>query len=327
VKRLDQYWYSINTVAILLVPLSWLFSLISWIRRQAYKYNLLKTRKMPVPVIVVGNITVGGTGKTPLVIWLAEHLRQQGFTPGIISRGYGGNATHWPIQVTGASDPAEVGDEPVMLARRSGCPIWVGPDRPVTASKLLDATTCNIIISDDGLQHYALARDIEIAVIDGQRGLGNGLCLPAGPLREKSNRLSTVDLVIANGASDLTTHQMTLVPGDLINLKEDNTRLSTEQFRGSRVHGMAGIGNPTRFFNTLRQLGLEVEAHAFPDHHAFRATEITPDDTLPVIITEKDAVKCTGFAQQRHWYLEVSAEVDAGFIQQLDKQIRELKDG
>ncbi|MDF1529896.1 MAG: tetraacyldisaccharide 4'-kinase [Sedimenticola sp.] len=325
-KRLDHYWYSVNAVSILLLPLSWLFCLISWLRRLAYNFQLKSSRKLPVPVIVVGNITVGGTGKTPLVIWLTDYLREQGFSPGIISRGYGGKATHWPLEVTADSDPVLVGDEPVMLARRCGCSIWVGPDRPVTADALLNNTSCDILISDDGLQHYAMARDIEIAVIDGARGLGNGFCLPAGPLRERRGRLDTVDLVVANGDSELTDHHMTLAVGELINLA-DQLHLPAEHFSGQRVHGMAGIGNPQRFFNTLRGLGMSVEEHFFPDHYRFCAADITPDDTLPVIITEKDAVKCTHFSQQRHWYLEVSAKLPEGFIQQLDKQIRELRNG
>jgi len=331
VKRLDHYWYSVNPVSILLLPLSWLFCFISWLRRLAYQFNFKPTQHLPVPVIIVGNITVGGTGKTPLVIWLAAYLQEKGYSPGIISRGYGGSASEWPIPVTADSNPQEVGDEPVMLAQRSGCPVWVGPDRPATGHALLKNSPCDILISDDGLQHYALGRNIEIAVIDGMRGLGNGFCLPAGPLRERASRLSQVDLVVfngvvTNGISRFAGHCMTLTTGELVNLY-DQRRVSTTQFQGQSVHGMAGIGNPERFFNTLTQLGMKVETHAYPDHHKFSAAEISPNDDWPVIITEKDAVKCVTFSQQRHWYLEVSAELDRGFIQQLDKLIRELNDG
>lgn len=326
-KRLDHYWYSRNPVSIALLPLSWLFRLISRLRRQAYRHGLLGQDKLPVPVIVVGNISVGGTGKTPLVIWLARHLQALGYKPGIISRGYGGAATEWPQPVEAGSDPAWVGDEPVLLAVRTGCPLWVGPDRPATARALLDQADCDILISDDGLQHYALQRDLEIVVIDGVRGFGNGWSLPAGPLRERPSRLSEVDLVIANGESDLTDYRMVLEPGQLINLAAPSLKKKLDYFKDQPVHAMAGIGHPERFFNTLRAAGLYPQVHPFPDHHCFSEMEITPDDALPVIITEKDAVKCAPFAHRRHWYLEVSAQPDRGFIQQLDQRIREIGNG
>lgn len=326
-KRLDSYWDSLNPVAIALLPLSWLFRLVSWLRYRAYHRGLLTRVRLSVPVIVVGNITVGGTGKTPLVIWLARHLRDLGFRPGIIARGYGGQASQWPQPVTPQSDPAMVGDEPVLLASRTGCPVWVGPDRPRTAQTLLDKADCDILISDDGLQHYALQRDLEIVVIDGARGLGNGFSLPAGPLRERPARLDQVDLVIANGPSELTGHHMTLKPGRLINLANPSLQVSLDYFAAQSVHAMAGIGNPERFFDTLRAGGLQLQVQPFPDHHRFTETDINPNDELPVIVTEKDAVKCAPFARRRHWYLEVSAEPDPGAIHQLDKRIREFKNG
>lgn len=326
-KRLDFYWDSLNPVAIILLPLSWLFRLVSRLRYRAYHAGLLTRVKLPVPVIVVGNITVGGTGKTPLVIWLARHLQDLGFKPGIISRGYGGQASKWPQPVTPQRDPAMVGDEPVLLASRTGCPVWVGPDRPRTAQMLLGEGDCDILISDDGLQHYALQRDLEIVVVDGNRGLGNGFSLPAGPLRERPDRLGQVDLVIANGASELTENHMMLKPGRLINLANPSIQVGLDYFAGQSVHAMAGIGNPERFFDTLRAAGLQLQAQPFPDHHPFTEADINPDDELPVILTEKDAVKCAPFARQRHWYLEVSAEPDPGSVQQLDKRIREFKNG
>lgn len=336
-KRLDHYWYSYNPVSVALLPLSWLFSLVSRLRRYAYVVGLFPTKKLPVPVIVVGNISVGGTGKTPLVIWLARHLQDLGYKPGIISRGYGGKATEWPLPVVPQSDPTQVGDEPVMLASRTGCPLWVGPDRPAAARALLATADCDILISDDGLQHYALHRDLEIVVLDGVRGLGNGLSLPAGPLREAPSRLAQADLVIANGPSTpvlatfgLTTladYRMNLVPGQLINLAAPSLAVGLDYFEDQPVHAMAGIGNPERFFDTLRAAGLRPRTHSFPDHHRFREAEITPDDALPVIITEKDAVKCAPFAHRRHWYLEVSAQPDTGFIQQLDQRISEIGNG
>ncbi|MES9902432.1 MAG: tetraacyldisaccharide 4'-kinase [Sedimenticola sp.] len=326
-KRLDHYWYSRNGIALLLLPLSWLFSLIVRLRRLAYRLGLLRTHKLAVPVIVVGNITVGGTGKTPLVIWLAAYLQQLGFRPGIISRGYGGNAQDWPQPVTPESDPGSVGDEPVMIVRRSGCPMWVGPDRPRAAAALLQATDCDIIISDDGLQHYALGRDIEIAVIDGRRLLGNGFCLPSGPLRESPARLDKIDLAVVNDGQWRGAHRMSLDVGGVVNLKDAQLSCDLSAFSGYEVHAVAGIGNPGRFFDTLRRYGLKLIEHPFDDHHHFFGWEVTPGDELPVMMTEKDAVKCASFAQKYHWYLEVDARPDREFTLKLDKLLRDLKNG
>jgi len=327
VKSLDHYWYSHNRVSLALQPLSLLFRLLVWLRRQAYRRGIFRSRRLPVPVIVVGNISVGGTGKSPLVVWLANWLRGQGYRPGIISRGYGGRSASWPRKVDTESDPGQVGDEPVMIARRTGCPVWVGPDRPASGEALLAADNCDLIISDDGLQHYALARDIEIAVIDGERGVGNGYALPAGPLREPVTRLQQVDLVIANGASELAGWEMSLALGELVNLADPTRRTALEALRGQRVHGVAGIGNPGRFFSTLRAAGVPVDEHPFADHHPFRREDLEFGDDAPVIMTEKDAVKCTGFARPQHWYLEVSAQPDQGFVQQLERKLGELRDG
>ncbi len=327
-KRLDSYWHSRNIIAGLLLPISWLFSVAVWLRRWSYERNLLLRQQIPVPVIIAGNITVGGTGKTPLVIWLARYLEQAGYQPGIISRGYGGKAVSWPQRVGPESDPTMVGDEPVLLARRTGCPMWVGSDRPAAARALLDASNCDIIISDDGLQHYALGRDIEIAVIDGQRQLGNGFCLPAGPLREPSSRLKEVDLVVVNGTSEIAGYYgMTLEAGNLINLLVPKEQIKLEAFDHTQVHGIAAIGNPDRFFDTLSRHGLKVIKHPFDDHHFYSPEEISPDDDLPVLMTEKDAVKCFSFAQKRHWYLQVNASIDAGFSEHLGKLLRDLKHG
>lgn len=325
--RLDHYWYTRNRIALLLLPLSWLFCLLVWLRRLGYRFGLLTRQRLPVPVIVVGNISVGGTGKTPLVIWLVDYLRQSGFNPGIVSRGYGGSAVHWPQQVDADSDPTLVGDEPVMLCRRTGAPMWVGPDRPAAARALLEATDCDIIIADDGLQHYALGRDMEIAVVDGKRLLGNGYCLPAGPLREPVSRLQGVDLVVVNSGSWGRGYPMTLGSGRLVNLKDPAVTSDLAAFAGHEVHAIAGIGNPRRFFDTLRDHGVKIIEHAFQDHHPFTAREITPGDELAVIMTEKDAVKCASFGQRYHWYLEVDAMLDREFTRQLDKLLRDLKDG
>lgn len=307
---LESHWYRTTPLTLLLLPLSWLFCAVALCRRWAYRVGLLKTVRLPVPVIVVGNISVGGTGKTPLVAWLVVLLRKEGYRPGIISRGYGGGATHWPQQVRPDSDPAMVGDEAVLLARRCRCPMAVGPDRPATAQALLDHADCNIIISDDGLQHYRLGRDVEIAVVDGVRRFGNGHCLPAGPLREPVRRLRCVDMVIANGTAGPREYAMKLQPTSLHNLQQAEKTLPLAHFAGQRVHAVAGIGNPRRFFELLVSHGLDAIEHPFPDHHPFCAEDIDFADELPVLMTEKDAVKCQAFAAAHHWYLPVDAQLD-----------------
>ena len=326
-KRLDHYWGTPNPVALLLLPLSWIFCLIAWLRRLTYRAGLAKTERLPVPVVVIGNISVGGTGKTPLVIWLAQHLGSAGYRPGIISRGYGGKAAEWPQRVTPQSDPGSVGDEPVLIATRTNCPMWVGPDRPAAARALLDETDCDIILSDDGMQHYALGRDMEIAVMDGMRRLGNGFCLPAGPLRERPSRLSEVDLVVCNGPAGSDECAMELIPTTLVGVVNREDRADLSDFSGMQVHAIAGIGNPWRFFEHLRRLGMEVIEHAFPDHHGYRREEIVFSDELPVLMTEKDAVKCSTIADERHWYVEVDAQPDELFRSRLSDLLRGLKDG
>ncbi len=266
-------------------------------------------------VIVVGNITVGGSGKTPLVLWLAQFLRQQGFRPGIVSRGYGGSAV-LPQQAEPDGDAAQVGDEPLLLARRSHCPVWVGRDRVAAGRALLAAhPECDVIISDDGLQHYRLRRDMEIAVVDGQRRFGNGYLLPAGPLREGVGRLCSVDAVVVNGNEEVTSSvpqfHMRLRGVALSNLRSGVTA-GVEGFKGKSIHALAGIGHPPRFFDHLHGLGLEFEAHSFPDHYAYRPGDLDWPGADAVLMTEKDAVKCAAIATDRHWVLAVDAELDPG---------------
>jgi tetraacyldisaccharide 4'-kinase len=278
------------------------------LRRALYAAGLLRHVRLPLAVIVVGNITVGGTGKTPLVIWLARWLRQSGYRPGIVTRGYGGRAREWPQAVHAASDPASVGDEPVLLARHTGCPVVADPDR-VRAARTAMAGGCDVIISDDGLQHYRLARDVEIAVLDGDRRFGNGRCLPAGPLREPVGRLAAVDACVTNGTAQAGELAMQLVETRFRALDSDREWPVTE-FRGRRAHAVAGIGNPQRFFDHLRRLGVEVIEHPFPDHCYFTAADVDFPDELPVLMTEKDAVKCASFAGARMAYLAVEARPD-----------------
>lgn len=319
---LERHWHGVTLLGLVLYPFSLLFRLAVALRRLLYRAGIRPTVKLPVPVIVVGNITVGGTGKTPLVLWLVNFLRERGMRPGVISRGYGGRTTA-PQCVTGASDPAICGDEPVLLAQRGGVPVWIGADRAAAARALLRAhPECDVVVSDDGLQHYRLARDIEIAVIDGARGLGNGLLLPAGPLREPPARLASVDAVIVNTSQSAgvglrtgtpPAFAMTLQSRGFHNLLNPAHRASVEQFLNSRLHAVAGIGNPQRFFKLLQRLGLTFTAHPFPDHHAFSARDLAFTGTDFVIMTEKDAVKCRPFAIEQYWVLRVDAEIDPAF--------------
>jgi tetraacyldisaccharide 4'-kinase len=317
-KRLDYYWYTRSPWLLLLTPLSLLFRIIVRLRRFAYRSGLLRSHRVSLPVIIVGNITAGGTGKTPLVIWLAGYLRGKGYRPGIISRGYGGKASSWPQQVRPDSDPAMVGDEAVLMAGATHCPMAVGPDRVATARALIEYSDCDVILSDDGLQHYALQRDIEIIVIDGVRRFGTGFSLPAGPLREPVKRLQEVDLVVINGLGSGNEHQMRMNPGDVHSLLDAGNTRRLSDFHGHAVHAVAGIGNPERFFQSLQQQGMQVEKHVFPDHYQYTSADIRFDDNKPVIMTEKDAVKCRNFATENDWYIPVTVQMSADFCQQLD---------
>ncbi len=324
----DRFWYEPHPIRLLLLPLVILFYLLSTLRRWLYAIGLLEIKQSPVPLIVVGNITVGGTGKTPLVIWLAGYLRSLGYRPGIVCRGYAGKSHSWPQQVNADSDPALVGDEAVLLAKRTECPLWAGPDRPAAVSALLNETQCDLLISDDGLQHYAMDRDLEILVIDGRRGFGNGYLLPAGPLRETVGRLRSVDLVISNGVwrSDIPRMQMVqprLVP--LQNLGQKGESLS--RLEDQRVHALAGIGHPERFFDLLEQHGLKPIRHVFPDHHRYVAADLRFHPRLPVLMTDKDGVKCKPLLGDDAWVVRVDAQPDNDFIMRLNTLLQELDDG
>ncbi len=321
-KRLDYYWYARSPWLLLLTPLSLIFRIASGLRRYAYRRGILRSHRLSVPVIVVGNITVGGTGKTPLVAWLADYLRNKGYQPGIVARGYGGKSKQWPQQVRPDSDPVAVGDEAVMLAGRTRCPLAVAPDRVAAANALVRHGDCNVIISDDGLQHYALQRDIEIAVIDGIRRFGSGFMLPAGPLREPVSRLAQVDLVVVNGLGASSEHPMRLSVGDAHNLV-DGTRRKLSDFQSVPVHAVAGIGNPERFFRALQQSIRSVEAHSFPDHYRFAPNDLDFGDDRAVLMTEKDAVKCRHFATGKTWYVPVEVDMKDEFVARLDKLLEQ----
>lgn len=308
---LPQQWARLGFWHLILIPLSWLFWLLSGLRRLCYKAGLLRSCKLPVPVIVVGNISVGGTGKTPLVIWLVEQLKREGFSPAIVSRGYGGNA-HNPTAVNVASNPGDVGDEPVLLAKRGQCPVWVGRNRVATAQVLLEAhPECNVIVSDDGLQHYALQRDVEVVVVDGNRGFGNGWLMPAGPLRERVSRLKTVDAVVYNGDKlQQNGFAMHMAGERFHNLQNPAKTAVAGDFSGKAIYAVAGIGNPARFFKQLTKAGLVFKSRAFPDHQVFQPSDLQMTGADVILMTEKDAVKCDAFAEANWWYLPVSAVVD-----------------
>jgi len=306
----ENQWQRNTGLTLLLTPLSWLYCGLVAMRKLAYARGWKPSVRLPVPVIVVGNITVGGAGKTPFSAWLADLLKKQGYRPGIISRGYGGSHSGEPLPVDADNDPAVAGDEPVLLARRSGCPVVICRDRVAAARLLLDQTRCDVIIADDGLQHLRLQRDMEVVIIDGKRGLGNKKCIPSGPLREKPDKLHEVDFVVFNGADHAGRWNMQLVGESLVALAEQKTRKPLAQLQGRAVHAVAGIGNPQRFFQALRDAGLRVTEHPFPDHYRFRAEDLDFGDALPLIMTEKDAVKCEGFARKNWWYLPVTAQPD-----------------
>lgn len=303
---LQRVWYQRTPSGLVLLPLSWLFAAAVAVRRWLYRAGTLRTFDVGRPVIVVGNVTVGGTGKTPLTLWLAERFAERGVQVGIAMRGYGASTTS-PRLVTLAATAADVGDEALLSACRNVAKVAVGHDR-VAVARLLVGQGCGLIIADDGLQHLRLARQFEIAVIDGDRGFGNGRLLPAGPLREPQARLHSVDAVVINGTATVVPGMhMTLEAHDAIALVDGKTRRALGAFAGQRVHAVAAIGNPRHFFATLRAHGLDPIEHPLPDHAALRREDIVFDDALPVLMTEKDAVKCVGLADERHWLVPVAA--------------------
>lgn len=322
-RCLNHLWYRDTITGTWLAPLGYLYGDMARFRKFLYRIGVLKSHRLPVPVIIIGNITVGGTGKTPLLIRLAERLKTEGFQPGIISRGYGGKAKSWPQPVTAQSSAQLVGDEAVLVARRTGCPMAVGPSRVAAATWLLDNTNCNLILSDDGLQHYALQRDIEIAVVDGERRFGNGFFLPAGPLREPIERLQSVDFVVVNGG-EAADHEvaMTLTGAVAVNL-QTGAHKPLADFIGLDCRAVAGIGNPGRFFQHLAAAGLQCQTHAFPDHYRYQARDLDFGDGKPLLMTEKDAVKCQAFAGAACWFVPVTAHLPAELITQLLHLLKE----
>ncbi len=330
---LQDAWYHQGRGAFLLLPLSGLYRVVIASRSLLHRFGILPRVDVGVPVIVVGNITVGGTGKTPVTIWLAASLRERGFNPGIVSRGYGGSGGASPMRVGAASDPAVVGDEPVLLARRSECAVAVDSDRARAAAMLIESGA-DVIIADDGLQHLRLKRDYEICVLDGRRMLGNGHVLPAGPLREPASRLRDVDQVLVNGPRDEPVD--TLIQADAMGFElvaEFARRLDgtetrpLETFAGETVHAVAAIGNPLRFFDMLRAIGIRVIAHPHPDHAVLQLADLEFDDGHDVFVTEKDAVKLDPRRYAACWYVPVGVSLpDAdAWLERLVKRLGDAR--
>ena len=320
--RLESAWYGTGRAPPWWTgPLAALYGALTSLRRGLYRLGMLRSTRLPVPVVVIGNLSVGGTGKTPVTIAIAESLRRRGYRPGVVSRGYGGSQRE-SVLLSESPDPSVVGDEPCLI-RASGVAVAVGRQRPAAAKLLIEAG-CDVVIADDGLQHYALARDVEICVIDGVRRFGNGRLLPAGPLREPLSRLERVDFRICNGGA--------VAPGDIpMQLQGGQARALVDgqekplaDFAGHEVHAVAAIGHPQRFFASLRSQGVQVIEHAFSDHHAFAREELDFGDGKPVLMTEKDAVKCQAFAQPHWWAAPVRAVLPQAFFDELDERIRKV---
>ena len=326
-KSLDQYWYSKNPVAIFLWPISFVFYLLSFLRRLAYKFRLFKSVTVAKPVIVVGNISVGGTGKTPLIIELSRMLISWGYKVGVISRGYGGHGP-WPHQLDDISTAESSGDEPVQIFQRTGVPVVVGPDRIADAQMLIDNNEIDILLADDGMQHYRLNRDLELIVIDAERQFGNGFMLPAGPLREPVSRLKQSGWAIFNAGNETGDqgYAFKIVPTVVKNLasaEEENIAF----FQEKTVHAVAGIGNPQRFFRMLRDNGLNVMEHAFPDHYVYRANDLQFNDSHPVLMTEKDSVKCKNFNNNKLWFVAIDIQLSESFTNDFKQKVTELVHG
>ncbi len=319
----ERRWYGGQRPNVVLRALAALFARVAAARRRDYLSGKRLAERAGVPVIVVGNLAVGGAGKTPLTVALVEALRRDGFRPGVISRGYGRQGSR-PRRVCADDHPADAGDEPLLIARRTGAPVAVAAQRIEAARLLVDSGEVDVLVADDGLQHYALARDIEILVIDARRRLGNGLLLPAGPLRESPARAATCDFTVVNGGEPGPGEVgMRLVLQHAVALNDARLR-PLDAFRGQRVHAVAGIADPERFFSALRAAGIDPVAHPFPDHHPFRAEDLAFADALPVLMTEKDAVKCLGIAPANAWAVPVSADLPAAFTDAVTARLRAL---
>lgn len=341
-QTITSAWDRNSRWLVLLIPFSWLYSGLSALRR-LYLQNKYQSRAYSAPVIIVGNISVGGSGKTPLIIALVKELKQRGYSPGVVSRGYSGAAAEYPLAVSPDTAVMESGDEPLLIATLADCPVVVDANRPAAVNHLLNNFDCDLVLSDDGLQHYALHRDIELIVIDGQRGLGNGRRLPAGPLREGPQRLNQADMLIVNGLSDKSA-ELAANPAEKMSIRPTQFRhlqsgrgesidswLKAQAGADKQVHAVAAIGNPKRFANTLSAMGLSVNLHSFDDHQTLSREDLDFADNLPVIVTAKDAIKLAGLdldeqgAGANIWVLDIEADINSALIDKLITQLQMLK--
>ncbi len=324
--RLLAAWYAGHPALALLRPLEALYRRVVTRKRARFLRGDSASYRAPVPVIVVGNITVGGTCKTQMILFLVEHCRQQGLKVGVVSRGYGARPPRLPWRVQADQPADEAGDEPLLIVQRTGVPLMIDPDRARAVQALLASEPLDLILCDDGMQHYRLARDLELVLIDAARGLGNGRCLPAGPLREPADRLREADAVLFNGASEDRTEGFgfRLQPSALVNVRTGERRALDHFPAGQRLHAVAGIGNPQRFFNTLLGLNWQPVPHPFADHAQFSARSLVFSPPLPLVMTEKDAVKCRAFAADDWWYLAVEAQPTPAFSAWFDNQLQRL---
>lgn len=324
--RLLAAWYQGHPALALLRPLEALYRRVVTRKRARFLSGESASYRAPVPVIVVGNITVGGTGKTPMILWLIEHCRSLGLKVGVVSRGYGAKPPHFPWRVQASQSAVQAGDEPLLIVQRTDVPLMIDPDRSRAVQALLASEPLDLILCDDGMQHYRLARDLELVLIDAARGLGNGRCLPAGPLREPVERLDDVGAVLHNGATVDPPRGFAfgLRPSALVNLRTGERRPLEHFPAGHALHAVAGIGNPQRFFNTLQGLNWQPVPHPFADHAQFDAQSLAFEPPLPLVMTEKDAVKCRDFAGDDWWYLAVDAEPSPSFVAWFDVQLARL---
>lgn len=318
-KSLEQHWYDSSSLCWFLLPLSWLYCAVMILRRKLYQANIKKSYAAKVPVVVVGNIVAGGSGKTPLLIALCEYCIDRDIKPGVVSRGYGGTVDG--VRQVEDGDAAElVGDEPLLIYQRTQIPVVVGRNRVAAVDYLINNNQCDIVFSDDGLQHYRMRRNFEIAVVDAQRRFGNGFCLPAGPLRERVSRLNDVDLVVYNGVTENTGNECAyqLEIDELTRLTGDES-VPLISLKGKQIHAVAGIGNPSRFFVQLRDSGLDVIEHAFPDHHVYSQNDFKGWDMNCIVMTEKDAVKCRQLSLGDAWSVRATAK----FTRTLESQLHD----
>jgi tetraacyldisaccharide 4'-kinase len=324
--RLLDAWYKGHPALALLRPLESLYRRVVNRKRAQFLAGQSERYKAPVPVIVVGNITIGGTGKTPLILWMIDHCRARGLRVGVVSRGYGAKPPSLPWRVHTQQPAKQAGDEPLLIVNRTGVPLMIDPDRSQAVRELLAQEPLDLILSDDGLQHYRLDRDLELVLIDAVRGLGNRRCLPAGPLREPVERLQSVDALLYNGAAtdQADGYGFQLKPSALVNLLTGERQPVDHFPPGQALHAVAGIGNPQRFFNTLEGLHWRPVPHAFADHAVFTAQALSFSPSLPVVMTEKDAVKCAPFAAPDWWYLAVEAVPSPAFVSWFDSQLTRL---